>query len=82
MAIYEYGCEKCGTSSELIRTYDERDDVVECTSCKDDMRRVEIAAGIGHRVDRARRMYAVMQDGRKVEGHFGKAARNKKGLGW
>lgn len=82
MPLYEYHCNACAHVQEELRAIAERDTPAMCETCGGSSPRDEIATGVGHRIDRAKRMYAVLDNGRKVEGHFGKSARNKKSLGW
>ncbi|MCK9496615.1 MAG: zinc ribbon domain-containing protein [Dehalococcoidia bacterium] len=34
MPIYEYGCKKCGTKFEKVRSLAQRDDQIACPNCK------------------------------------------------
>ncbi len=41
MPIYEYGCEKCGHQTEMLRPMAGADEPVACESCGQPMRRLQ-----------------------------------------
>ncbi|MCK9485220.1 MAG: zinc ribbon domain-containing protein [Dehalococcoidia bacterium] len=52
MAIYEYGCKKCGEKFELIRRVAKRDDAAACPQCgsktpkRIEIQRVAVITGV------------------------------------
>ncbi len=75
MPIYTYQCSKCGSLEERVTTFAKRDEAV-CDECAQPLQRsgVELFT-MGQP---AYQMKAIMGNGEKIAGHFGKDAARKK----
>lgn len=72
MPLYTFICE-CGFSEEILTAIAQRDLVsVRCSNCNDLMKRVIDGAPVYH--GEPYQMKAVLANGTKVRGHFGKSA--------
>lgn len=73
MPIYTYECETCKVKEEHIVKMEERDSKkILCGICARKMKRLMDLPTIGKP---GYQMQAVLSDGSKVKGHFGKAAK-------
>lgn len=72
--MYTFKC-KCGCEEENLVTIGQRDSVqFFCPECGEVMKRGVDAPTLGKP---AHQMHAIMSDGQKVAGHFGKLAKKK-----
>lgn len=79
MPIYTYDCAKCGAEVEQVVSYARRDEPMCHEECGGELQRRGV-----ERFTLGKPGFqpaAILSDGRKVPGHFGKAARKKRG-GW
>lgn len=73
MPLYTYECEKCQKQLEHITSIDNRDKIkLECWSCGGRMYRIIDGAPALH--GEPYQMKAILADGSRVAGHFGKEA--------
>ena len=81
MPIYTYDCEKCGNTCESIAKYEERDLPLACLEGDPQCggRLVRRGVELFTHGQPSFQTHAIMGDGKKVAGQFGKAARKKKG---
>jgi len=70
MPLYGFNCE-CGAYAEIMLSISERDHEMLCPKCSRPMQR-EIAAPALH--GEPYQMQAILGDGSKVKGHFGREA--------
>jgi putative FmdB family regulatory protein len=75
MPIYTYQCSECGSIEERVTTFANRDAAI-CDECSQPLQRsgVELFT-LGQP---AYQMKAILNNGEKVPGHFGKDAARKK----
>lgn len=70
LPIYQYECD-CGWEEEVIRSIADRDKSIYCDLCHLLMRRVISLSNFHGEVFQTK---AILNDGRKIPGHFGKSA--------
>jgi len=69
--LYTYHCKRCSTAVELAVKFDKRDEQ-RCAHCRGALERSGVES---FAIGKPRfQMKAVLADGRRVKGHFGKAA--------
>jgi putative FmdB family regulatory protein len=80
MPIYSYTCKQCGQAVEQIVTYARRDNLAHC-ECGGELQRSGVEAfALGKPTFE---MGAIMRDGSRVKGHFGKEApKKRRGTVW
>lgn len=78
MPRYDFRCKSCGHTFELSCSVKDSDDVP-CAACEAPTE-IVIAPVVG-RADVRYTCKAIMEDGRRVEGHFGVLEKRRK-LGW
>ncbi len=77
MPIFEYTCTKCGSDQEHLVSYADRDKLKCAGACGGKLERHEV-----HQVIEGKPSFqggAVLADGRRIKGHFGRDARKKGG---
>lgn len=78
MPLYTYGCGRCGHQEEHLVKYSERDvQTFQCPRCVPGWLLVRQGVELFRQGQPGYQMQAVLGNGAKLKGHFGKAAQLK-----
>lgn len=76
MPRYDYRCPSCGAETERTHSISDCGKPQRCDRCSAELERL-IANTAGATADKRFRTAAILEDGRKVPGHFGISAPNR-----